>query len=354
MEANMIADFGCPLFGARAWTACRIGLAGTRCSRELSRTVMQAVSVEGDGLAVSRQARRMHVAADDRLHRQPVAASIHRPYQPRERDGSMPLSTHGRNDRSMAAGMRDAHPWQGQVAGRMNRAGRAVPADDVGLARPDGDQAVSRCIGSEVGAGIPQCIRRYMDTEQGARIQTPGLAHVGQLAGARRAPLAAHVCQCNVGASSGIPRGVARDAVDRGMERWRLASLVVSQSQHGHPDDGRGCNEADSGRHQPSHAAGAAAARPEADPIQARQPSARRRGRKLSLMPASARSPGARVHEPQTFLPRSWPSAPSARPSLIRALSETAALSYLPQYPGRDRYRGSAAASTRPPTRVAV
>jgi hypothetical protein len=147
---------------------------------------MQAVSVEGDGLAVSRQARRMHVAADDRLHPQPVAASIHRPYQPRERDGSMPLSTHGRNDRSMAAGMRDARPWQGQVAGRMNRAGRAVPADDVGLARPDGDQAVSRCIGSEVGAGIPQCIRRHRDSAQGARIQTPGRADAGQLAGAGR------------------------------------------------------------------------------------------------------------------------------------------------------------------------
>jgi hypothetical protein len=190
----------------------------------------------------------MHVAADDRLHRQPVAASIHRPYQPRERDGSMPLSTHGRNDRSMAAGMRDAHPWQGQVAGRMNRAGRAVAADDVGLARPDGDQAVSRCIGSAVGAGIPQCIRRHRHSAQGARIQTPDLADVGQLAGAGLVPLAAHICQCNVGNPSGIPRDVDREAVDRGMERWRLVSLVVSQSQHGHPDDGRGCHEADSAR----------------------------------------------------------------------------------------------------------
>src|SRR5687767_7877917 len=130
MEVNMIADFGCPL---RARPACRIGLAGTRCNLELSRTVMQAVSVEGDGLAVSRQARRMHLVADGRLHRQPLVESIHRPYQPRGAHGSMPLSTRGRNDRSMAAGMRDAHPWQGQVAGRMNRAGRAVPADGVGL-----------------------------------------------------------------------------------------------------------------------------------------------------------------------------------------------------------------------------
>jgi hypothetical protein len=102
----------------------------------------------------------------------------------------MPLSTHGRNGRSMAAGMRDAHPWQGQVAGRMNRAGRAAAADDVGLARSDGDQAVSLCIGSEVGAGIPQCIRRHRDSAPGARIQTPGLADVGQLAGADRVPLA--------------------------------------------------------------------------------------------------------------------------------------------------------------------
>jgi hypothetical protein len=248
----MIADFECPLFGARARTAYRIGLAGTRCSRGLSRTVVQAVSVEGDGLAENRQARRMHVAADDRLHRQPVAASIHRPYQPRERDGSIPLSTHGRNDRSMAAGMRDGHPWHGQVAGRMNRTGHAVPKD-VGLAatRPHVDQAVPRCIGSSVGAGIPPCIRRHRDTTQGARIQTPGRAIVGQLAGAGRAPLAADVCQCNVGDSGGIPRYVdrdARDAVNRGMDRWQLVSLAVCQSQHGHRDDGRGCDEADSAR----------------------------------------------------------------------------------------------------------
>jgi hypothetical protein len=162
---------------------------------------MQAVSVEGDGLAVSRQ----------------------------------------------AAGMRDAHPWQGQVAGRTNRAGRAVAADDVGLARPDGE-AVSRCIGSEVGAGIPQCIRRHRDSAQGARIQTPGLADVGQLAGADRAPLAEDVCQCNVGDPSGIPRGIARDASDRGMERWRLVGLAECQSQYGHHDDSRGCDEADSAR----------------------------------------------------------------------------------------------------------
>ena len=155
----MIAYFGCPL---RARTAHRIRLAGTRCSRELSRTVMQAVSVEGDGLAVSRQAHRMHVAADDRLHRQPVAESIRRPYQPRERDGSMPLSTHGRNDRSMAAGMRDAQLWHSHSAGWMSRTGH-VSENGSGLARarPDGGQAVSRSIGSEVGAGIPQCIRRH-------------------------------------------------------------------------------------------------------------------------------------------------------------------------------------------------
>jgi hypothetical protein len=245
----MIADFECPLFGARARTACRIGLAGTRCSPALSRTVVQAVSVEGDGLAVNRQARRMHVAADDRLHRQPVAASIHRPYQPRERGGSLPLSPHGRNDRSMAAGMRDAHPWHSHTAERMNRTGHAVPKD-VGLAgtRPHVDQAVPRCIGSSVGAGIPPCIRRHRDTTQGARIQTPGRANVGQLAGAGRAPPAADVCQCSVGDSGGIPRGVARDAVDPGMERWPLVSLAVSQSQHGHHDDDRGCDEADSAR----------------------------------------------------------------------------------------------------------
>jgi hypothetical protein len=112
-------------------------------------------------------------------------------------------------------------------------------------------QAISRCIGSEVGAGIPQCIRRHWDSAQGARIQTPGLADVGQLAGAGRVPLAENVCQCNVRDPSGIPRGVgrdARDAVDRGMERWRLASLAVSQSQHGNHDDGCGCDEADSAR----------------------------------------------------------------------------------------------------------
>jgi hypothetical protein len=146
--------------------------------------------------------------------------------------------------------MRDAHPWQGQVAGRMNRAGRAVTDGDLGLAgtRSDGDQAVSRGIGSESGAGIPPCIRRYMDTEQEARIQTPGLANVGQLAGAGRAPPAEDVCQCNVGDSIGIPRAVARDAVDQSMERWRLVRLAVSQSQHGHHDDGRGYDEADSTR----------------------------------------------------------------------------------------------------------
>jgi hypothetical protein len=146
--------------------------------------------------------------------------------------------------------MRDAHPWHGHVPGRMNRAGHTVPKDDVGLAGtgPDGDQAVSRCIGSGVGATIPPCIRRYMGTEQGARIQMPGLADVGQLAGADRAPLAEDVLQCNVGGSSDIPRGIARDAGDRGMERWRLVSLAASQRQHGHHDDGRGCDEADSAR----------------------------------------------------------------------------------------------------------
>jgi hypothetical protein len=148
----------------------------------------------------------------------------------------------------MAAGMRDAHPWQGQVAGRMNRAGRAVPADGVGLARPDGDQAVSRCIGSEVGAGIPQCIRRHRDSAQGARIQTPGRADAGQVAGVGQALPAENVCQCNVRDPSDIPRGVVRDEVDRGMERWRQVSLAVSQSQHGRHDDGHGCDEADSAR----------------------------------------------------------------------------------------------------------
>jgi hypothetical protein len=133
----------------------------------------------------------------------------------------MPLGSFGRNDRSTVAGMRAAHPWHGHVAGRINRAGHAVPEDDAGVAgtRPDGGQAVSRCIGSEVGADIPPCIRKYMGTEQGARIQTPGLADVGQLAGAGRAPLAENVCQCNLGDSSGITRGVAQDAVERGMER---------------------------------------------------------------------------------------------------------------------------------------
>jgi hypothetical protein len=146
--------------------------------------------------------------------------------------------------------MRDAHRWHGHAAGRMNRTGHAMPEDDLDLARvrPHIDQVVSRCIGSEVGAGTPPCIRRYMDTEQGAGIQTPGLADVGQLAGADRAPLAGDVCQCNVGDPSGIPRGIARDAGDRGMERGRLVGLAVCQSQYGHHDDSRGCDEADSAR----------------------------------------------------------------------------------------------------------
>jgi hypothetical protein len=144
----------------------------------------------------------------------------------------------------MAVGMRDAHPWHGHAA---EQTGHAVPENDGGLAwaRPHVDQAVSRYVGSGVSAGIPPCIRRSMDTTQGARIQTPGLTDVGQLAGAGRVPLVAHVCQCNVGDLSGIPCCIARDAVDRGMEQSRLAGLAVRQSLHGHPDDGRGCNEAD-------------------------------------------------------------------------------------------------------------
>jgi hypothetical protein len=153
----------------------------------------------------------------------------------------------------MAAGMRDAQLWHSHSAGWMSRTGQAVSENGSGLARarPDGGQAVSRSIGSEVGAGIPQCIRRHWDSAQGARIQTPGLADVGQLAGAGRVPLAENVCQCSVRDPSGIPRGVgrdARDAVARGMERWRLASLAVSQSQHGNHDDDRGCDEAGSAR----------------------------------------------------------------------------------------------------------
>jgi hypothetical protein len=212
--------------------------------------VAQATCVEADGHAVNRQARRMHVAADDRLHRQPVAESIHRPSQSRGRHGSTPLSTLGRNGRSMATGMHDAHPWHSHTAGRMNRTGHSVPENSGGVARarPDVDHAVSRCIGSGVGAGIRPCIRRYMDTELGDRIQTPGLADIGRLAGVSRAPLAEDVCQCNVGDPRGIPRSVERDAVDRGMERWRLVCQVVGQSLHRHQDDGRGCDEADSAR----------------------------------------------------------------------------------------------------------
>jgi hypothetical protein len=124
--------------------------------------------------------------------------------------------------------------------------------DDVGLAaRPHIDQAVSRCIGSEVGAGIPPCVCRCMDTEQEVPNLLPGLADVGQLAGAGRALLAQDVCQCNVGDLSGIPCDVDRDAVDRGMGRWRLVNLAVRQSQHGRHDDGHGCDEATSaGRHR--------------------------------------------------------------------------------------------------------
>jgi hypothetical protein len=146
--------------------------------------------------------------------------------------------------------MRDAHPWHSHTAGRMNWTGDAVPENGGGVARarPDVDQAVPCCIGNGVGAGIPRCIRRYRDTAPGARIQAPGQADVGHVAGAGRALLAEGACECNVRDPSGIPRGVARDAVDRGMERWRLASLAVSQRQHGHHDDGRGCDEADSAR----------------------------------------------------------------------------------------------------------
>jgi hypothetical protein len=150
----------------------------------------------------------------------------------------------------MAVGMRDAHPCHGHVAGRMNRAGHAVPEGDAGLAgtRPDGDQTVSRCIGSEVGANIPPCIRRYMDTEQGARIQTPGLGDVGQVAGVGQALPAGNVCQCNVRDPSGIPRGVDRNPARRAVEWYGLASLAVRQNLHGYHDDGRSCDEADSAR----------------------------------------------------------------------------------------------------------
>jgi hypothetical protein len=120
----------------------------------------------------------------------------------------------------MAVGMRDAHPWHGHTAGRMNRTGHAVPENGGGVARarPDVDQAVSRCVGSGVGAGVPRCIRRYLDTEPEARIQTPGRADVGQMAGAERLPLVEGVCQCNLGDPSGIARNVDGDARPRAMK----------------------------------------------------------------------------------------------------------------------------------------
>ena len=120
----------------------------------------------------------------------------------------------------MAVGMRDAHPWHGHTAGRMNRTGNAVPADDADLAgmRSDGDQAVSRCICSDVGAGIPRCIRWRIEVEPGIRILTPGRADVGQMAGADRLPLVEGVCQCNLGDPSGISRNVDGDARPRAMQ----------------------------------------------------------------------------------------------------------------------------------------
>jgi hypothetical protein len=249
MEANLIADFGCPLFEVRAWTTRRTGLLGTRYSYEPSRTIVQAASVEGDGLAVSRQARRMHVAADDRPHRQPLVEGIHRPYQPRERHGSTPLSTHGPNGLNLAASMHDARPWHSHAAGRMNQTSHAME-ENAGLpgTRPDNDHGVSRCPGSDAGAGSALCIGRYIETEQGARIQTASLADVDQLAGAGRAPLVEVVCPCNVRDPSGIPRDSGRDADNRGMDRWQLVSLAVCQSPHGHHDHGRSYDEADDAR----------------------------------------------------------------------------------------------------------
>jgi hypothetical protein len=206
---------------------------------------VQAVSVEGDGLAA------MHVAADDRLHQQPVAESIHRPYQSRGRHGTMPHGIRGRNGRNMDASMYDEHPRHGHAAGRMSRTSHAMLKDNASLpgTRPGNDHAVSRCSGSEAGAGIAQRIGRYMETEQRARIQPPSLANVDQLTGASRTPLTEVVCPCNVGDPSGIRCDIGRDAVNRDMERWRPVSLTVCQDPHGHHDHGRGYDEADDARH---------------------------------------------------------------------------------------------------------
>jgi hypothetical protein len=143
MEADLIAYFGCPLFGARARTARRIGLIGTRSSRELSSLVAQVTSIVGDGLAVSRQARRMRLAADDRLLRQPVAESIHRPLQSRGRRGSTPLST-----------LRPEWPQHG--CRHAQRAAVAWPLG--GVNEPD----------------RPSCVRERQRPGQGATARRPG------------------------------------------------------------------------------------------------------------------------------------------------------------------------------------
>jgi hypothetical protein len=160
----------------------------------------------------------------------------------------MPHGIRGRNGRNMDA--YDAHPRHGHAAGRMSRISHAMLDDNAGLpgTRPASDHGVSRCTCSEAGAGIALCIGRYMETEHGARIQTPGMADVGQLAGAGRVPLIEVVCQCNVRDPSGIPRDIGRDAVNRGMDRWRLVCLAVCQSPHGHHDHGRSYGEADDAR----------------------------------------------------------------------------------------------------------
>jgi hypothetical protein len=82
-------------------------------------------------------------------------------------------------------------------------------------------------------------------------IQMPGLSDVGQLPGLGRAPLAEVICQCNVRDPSGIPRDIGRDAVNRGIDRWRLVNLAVCQSPHGHHDHGRDYDEADGALHPP-------------------------------------------------------------------------------------------------------